>query len=175
MSEILIIYSTTDGHTKVICEHIMHSLSELGNLVTLVSVEQSSTLDIAHYEKLLIGASIRYGKHSKNVYQFIEKHRKILQDKPSAFFSVNLVARKPGKNSPDTNPYFKKFINGIPWKPDRVAVFAGKLNYPIYNFVDKQIIRFIMWITKGPTQPETVKEYTDWQQVESFALTINDM
>jgi len=33
----------------------------------------------------------------------------------------------------------------------------------------------IMWITKGPTDPSTVKEYTDWQQVESFADSINDM
>lgn len=175
MSEILIVYSTTDGQTKLICEHIRDLLCEHGNPVTLVSVEESSRFDIIHYDKLIIGASIRYGKHSKAVYQFIDKNQETLKNKPSAFFSVNLVARKPGKNSPDTNPYFRKFITQIPWKPDRVAVFAGKLNYPIYNFVDKQIIRLIMWITKGPTDLDTVKEYTDWQQVESFALTIDDM
>jgi len=175
MSEILIIYSTTDGHTRLICKHIRDLLTGYGNLVTLVSVEQSDTLNITHYDKLIIGASIRYGKHSKAVYQFIDKNQETLENKPSAFFSVNLVARKPGKNSPDTNPYFRKFINQIPWKPDSVAVFAGKLNYPIYNFIDKQIIRLIMWITKGPTDPDTVQEYTDWQQVESFAITINDL
>ncbi|NNJ92658.1 MAG: menaquinone-dependent protoporphyrinogen IX dehydrogenase, partial [Gammaproteobacteria bacterium] len=163
MSEILIIYSTTDGHTRVICEHIRHLLTEQNNIATLVSVKESSTLNIACYDKLVIGASIRYGKHPKNIYHFIEKHRQTLKNKPSAFFSVNLVARKPDKNTPDTNPYFKRFINKIPWKPDRVAVFAGKLNYPIYNIVDKQIIRLIMWVTKGPTHPDTVKEYTDWQ------------
>jgi len=175
MSEILMIYSTTDGHTRTICEHIKKLLTAQSHLVTLVSVEDSSTLDIARYDKLVIGASIRYGKHSKNIYQFIKKNLKTLQNKPGAFFSVNLVARKPGKNSPETNPYFRKFINEIAWKPDRVAVFAGKLNYPIYSFVDKQVIRLIMWITKGPTHPDTVKEYTDWQQVESFTSTINDM
>jgi len=169
------IYSTTDGHTRTICEHIKKLLTAQSHLVTLVSVEDSSTLDIARYDKLVIGASIRYGKHSKNIYQFIKKNLKTLQNKPGAFFSVNLVARKPGKNSPETNPYFRKFINEIAWKPDRVAVFAGKLNYPIYSFVDKQVIRLIMWITKGPTHPDTVKEYTDWQQVESFTSTINDM
>jgi len=175
MSEILMIYSTTDGHTRSICEHIKKLLTAQSHIVTLVSVEDSSTLNIDRYEKLVIGASIRYGKHSKNIYQFIKMNLKTLQNKPGAFFSVNLVARKPGKNSPDTNPYFRKFINEIPWKPDRVAVFAGKLNYPIYSFVDKQVIRLIMWITKGPTHPDTVKEYTDWQQVESFTSTINDM
>jgi len=175
MSEILIIYSTTDGHTRVICEYIQDLLTGYDNLVTMVSVEESNRLDITRYDKLIIGASIRYGKHSKTVYQFINENLETLNNKPSAFFSVNLVARKPGKNLPDSNPYFRKFIKQIPWKPDRVAIFAGKLNYPIYSFVDKQIIRMIMWITKGPTDPSTVKEYTDWQQVESFADSINDM
>ena len=34
------------------------------------------------------------------------------------------------------------------------------------------MIRFIMWITKGPTDPSTVIEYTDWRAVDAFVREI---
>jgi len=32
-----------------------------------------------------------------------------------------------------------------------------------------------MWMTKGPTDPKAVVEFTDWNQVESFGRVISDM
>ena len=40
--------------------------------------------------------------------EFVNKE--ILEKKSSAFFSVNVVARKPEKNTPETNPYMQKFL-----------------------------------------------------------------
>ena len=51
-------------------------------------------------------------------------------------------------------PYIKKFLKRTSWKPKVLGVFAGKIDYPKYNFFDKQMIRLIMWITKGPTDPK---------------------
>ena len=175
MANILILYSTTDGHTLEICEHLKKVIERYDNRVSLHSIGEASHVDLRAFDKIVLGASIRYGKHSKQVYEFIRRRVQILERKPNAFFSVCLVARKPGKNQPETNPYFKKFLKQIPWKPRMLAVFAGKLNYPIYGFWDRQIIRFIMWMTKGPTNPETVVDYTDWDHVESFGRKICDM
>ena len=97
---------------------------------------------------------------------------KFAQSKPNAFFSVNVVARKPGKNQPQTNPYLKKFLKQISWQPKELAVFAGKLDYPRYSYWDKQIIRFIMWMTKGPTDPTGTFEFTDWDAVDEFGRQI---
>ena len=102
-------------------------------------------------ENIIIGASIRYGKHNKNLYKFISSNKETLEKKRSAFFSVNVVARKPEKNTPETNPYVQKFLKISNWKPDRLGVFAGKVDYPKYGFFDKHIIQLIMLITKGPT------------------------
>ena len=54
-----------------------------------------------------------------------------------------------------------------------IEVFAGKLDYPKYNFFNKNIIKFIMWITNGPTQTDIVVEFTNWNDVEKFANKIN--
>ena len=132
-------------------------------------IDSADSLDFDSFDKIVIGSSIRYGKHHKNIYDFIEKHREMLDSKPNAFFSVNVVARKPEKNQPDTNPYLIKFLRQISWKPKHLAVFAGMLDYQKYGLFDRQMIRFIMWMTKGPTDPDTVVEYTDWEAVDRFA------
>ena len=169
MDRFLIIYSTTDGHTREICERMAEVITGQGHAVTLKPIEDIADADPASFDRLILGASIRYGHHGKAVYRFIRDHVRLLSEKPSAFFSVNLVARKPQKRQPDTNPYVRKFLREIPWQPQRTAVFAGKLDYPRYRFWDRQIIRLIMWITKGPTDPATVKDFTDWPAVEAFA------
>ena len=37
------------------------------------------------------------------------------------------------------------------------------------------MIRFIMWMTKGPTDPKAVVEFTDWSRVEAFGHEIAKM
>ena len=69
----------------------------------------------------------------------------------------------------------RKFLKRIAWKPKQLAVFAGKIDYPRYAFFDRLMIRFIMWMTKGPTHPSTVVEFTDWQQVEAFGDVVARM
>ena len=168
MFDFLIIYSTTDGHTKIICERIKNFLND-GNLVELLSLEDAKKVDLSNFKKIIIGASIRYGKHSKELYKFIKLNKRILDQKQSIFFSVNVVARKSEKNTPKTNPYIKKFLKVSKWQPKKLEVFAGKVDYPSYKTFDKYIIKLIMFITGGPTDTSQSFEFTDWSKVENFA------
>lgn len=175
MSRICIVYSTTDGHTLEICQRIQQSLERAGHQVELMAIEQASGIDWTRCDKIVIGARIRYGKHHPDVRAFIERHLDQLQARPSAFFSVNVVARKPGKDTVAGNPYLQKFLKSILWKPTELAVFAGKIDYQKYAYLDRQVIRFIMWLTKGPTQPDACVDFTNWQAVEVFAARISRM
>ena len=165
---LLIIYSSTDGHTKMICEKIIDNLKNSNN-VELVSLDQAMNLDLSKFNKIVIGASIRYGRHSGDLYKFIKFNKDILEQKETAFFSVNVVARKIEKSDPETNPYIKKFLKISNWKPRKIAVFAGKVDYPKYRFFDKYIIKLIMFITKGPTDTTQTYEFTNWSKVDAFA------
>ena len=164
----LIIYSSTDGHTKIISEKIRNNLKNSNN-AELISLDQAINLDLSKFNKIIIGASIRYGRHSRDLYKFIKSNKDILEQKKTAFFSVNVVARKIEKSNPETNPYIKKFLKISNWKPDKVAVFAGKVDYPNYRFFDKYIIKLIMFITKGPTNTSQSYEFTNWSKVDAFA------
>ncbi len=167
----LIVYSTTDGHTRKICEYLGDKLKANGEQVSLVDV-QTGEYPTFSADKIVVAASIRYGHHHQKVEEFVELHRKALEEKPAAFFSVNLVARKPGRNELETNPYVAKFLAKTRWSPDIIKIFAGKLNYPVYSFLDKWIIRLIMWLTKGPADGKSVVEFTDWREVDALAEEI---
>ena len=63
----------------------------------------------------------------------------------------------------------QKFLKLTDWEPNDISVFAGKIDYPKYGFIDKHMIRFIMWMTKGPTDLSGTYEFTDWNKVDEFA------
>ena len=171
MDKILILFSTTDGHTVSICNRIGEILSTTGSVI-ISSLEDISQIELENADKVLVGASIRYGKHNKNLFSFSRKYKSILDSKENAFFSVNAVARKPEKNDPGTNPYLIKFLKQSAWQPKKLGVFAGKIDYPKYKFIDKYMIRLIMWITDGPTDIRKSFEFTDWSKVDDFANDI---
>lgn len=175
MAHILIIYATTDGQTAKICQRLQEVIEQAGDTVTLRPITETSGLDLREFAKIVIGASIRYGKHNPLVADFIRQHQQVIESKPNAFFSVNVVARKPEKSRPEANPYLQKFLRRIDWQPQHLAVFAGKIDYPGYRPLDRLMIRLIMWMTKGPTDPQAVIEFTDWQQVEEFGRLISRM
>lgn len=172
MSRILLAYSTTDGQTLRICERLQQVLAQAGHVATVKPLAQVAAAELDSFDKIVIGASIRYGKHQPEVAAFIARYQALLEARPSAFFSVNIVARKPGKDRPDSNPYLKKFLRQISWRPRLLEVFAGKLDYPRYRFFDRQMIRLIMLMTHGPTDPRAVIEFTDWGRVEDFGRRV---
>ena len=174
MNNILILYSTTDGHTLTICKRIANYLKTNSNILVMPLINCTKD-DLKNNDVIIIGASIRYGKHNPKVKEFVINNLPLLKNKQNAFFTVNVVARKTNKNTPETNPYLIKFLNSISWKPDIVDVFAGRLDYPSISFWDKQMIRLIMYMTKGPTDTKKTYEFTDWQRVESFAHKISKL
>jgi len=169
-----IIYSSIDGQTLKICHKLRDEFLQNNEKIELYSIEDFKE-DVTKYDRLIIGSSIRYGVHNEKIIDFINTRKKQLDAIKTAFFSVNLVARKPEKNTPTTNPYVLKFFKTIDWKPTVVEVFAGKLDYKKYSFFDRIMIQFIMWMTKGPTNTNTEIEYTNWDNVKEFATQLRNL
>ena len=74
MTKYLFLYSTTDGHTKRICEFIGNILKQKNHEIKIypISLELEK---LGEYDAIILGASIRYGKYQKSVFNFINKHK----------------------------------------------------------------------------------------------------
>lgn len=169
MPNTLIVYATTDGQTRKISERIQQTLRASGLETTLADVHKASALDPAGFDGVIAGASVRYGKHDSAMARFLDDNRDAITRVPNAFFSVNLIARKPEKRNLEGNKYLRKFLERLSFQPMHVEIIAGKLDYPSYRFIDRIMIRMIMKVTGGPTDGTSVIEYTDWDQVDEFA------
>lgn len=172
MKKALLICSSTDGQTRKICERLRQMLQDEGHEVALTMIEQAGELSPAGFDLAVVGARIRYGRTDARVIDYANRHAAALNAAPSAFFSVNIVARKPDQSRPESNPYVQAFLRRVAWRPRLVEVFAGKLDYPRYGACDRMMIRFIMWLTDGPTAPDAVVEFTDWSRVQAFGRAL---
>lgn len=168
MAGILLLYSTIDGQTLAISRRLAAVMAAQGHAVTLHDIDAGGIPVLTDFDRILIGARIRYGRHSPQVHDFVRRHRQELEARPSGFFSVCVVARKPNRNTPQTNPYLRTFLRRTGWSPPWQAVFAGRIDYPRYGTLDRLMIRLIMWLTHGPTDPTATVEFTDWNAVEAF-------
>ena len=164
----IFIYSTSNGQSLKICNAINKNKESL-----IIDIDKIKTVELNKFDQIIIGASVKYGDHNKKIYDFIKNYKILLETKKTGFFSVNATARKSEKNKPETNPYVIKFLKKTNWTPDNIGVFAGKIDFPNYNFLEKYIIKVIMWITNGPTDTSKTFEFTDWEDVKKFSDKIN--
>lgn len=166
VSKTLVLYSSVDGQTLKIINRIKQPLT--GEVIVL-NIDDNPTIDFALYQKVLIGASIRYGNFRPNIIKFVNQHKAQLDTVCNAFFVVCLTARKPEKAVPENNAYMKKFDQLSQWQPQLKGVFAGALLYSRYNWWQTLLIQLIMKMTGGSTDKTQDLELTDWEKVDSFA------
>ncbi|CAM3593194.1 Protoporphyrinogen IX dehydrogenase [menaquinone] [Vibrio aerogenes CECT 7868] len=169
MKRAIFLYSSREGQTKKILSFIMQRFT--GYQCDLVDLHDHPRPDLSQYDKILIGASIRYGHFHSSLYRFIDVHQKALVHSKAAFLCVNLTARKEEllKDTPEGSVYVQKFLKKSKWSPEMIGVFAGALRYPRYRFIDKMMIKLIMSMTGGETDTSKEVEYTNWQKVSDFA------
>lgn len=168
---IAVYYATHDGQARRIAEHICGRLSEGGALARPqnLALARPAPQELAVAALIVLVAAVRYGKHLPEADQFLAAYRSLASPPPLALASVNLTARKPEKTTATGNAYLRKTIARHRLTPALAVAFAGRLDYRLYSWRDRQIIRFIMLLTGGPTDPDTRIEYTSWDAVDDFA------
>ena len=171
-----IYYATRDGQARKIAAHIAERLAAQGIAAAPQDLAAAPpTPQILAQAPLVVGVlAVRYGRHLAPSDRLIAAYRACPAPPPLVLASVNLTARKPGKDNAD-NAYLRKLIERNQLAPALATAFAGKLDYPRYRFLDRQVIRFIMLLTGGPTDPTASVEYTSWDAVDAFAEKIAEL
>jgi menaquinone-dependent protoporphyrinogen oxidase len=169
-------FATRDGQARRIAEHIYRRLADGETLSPPQDVAVTPPPEqLAAASVIVLVAAVRYGRHLPEADRFLAAYRSLALPPPLALASVNLTARKPAKTTATGNAYLRKTIARHRLAPAVAVAFAGRLDYRRYGWLDRQIIRFIMLLTRGPTKPDTCVEYTSWQAVDEFAARIADL
>ncbi|MDD3287713.1 MAG: menaquinone-dependent protoporphyrinogen IX dehydrogenase [Alphaproteobacteria bacterium] len=170
-------YATRDGQSRLIAARMADRMAGRGLTIN----PQNLMTDFPSLDELkgsgliIVIASIRYGFHLPEATKLLKLYKKMGSACPLVVVSINLTARKPGKDTKEGNIYLRKWLERNKINPAIAMPIAGKVDYPRYNWFDKNMIRLIMSITRGPTDPTKSVEYTQWDRVDDLADRIISM
>lgn len=172
-----IYYATRDGQARRIATRIADRLGERGihTMPVNAGVTPPSAATLGRAAPLVLIAAVRYGRHLPEAERLLATYRTLPTPPPLVLASVNLTARKQGKDTPEGNAYLRKLVARHGLRPAASAAIAGRLDYPNYRWMDRQIIRLIMKLTGGPTDPGATVDYTDWEAVDALASRIAEL
>lgn len=170
-------YATRDGQSRRIAERIADRLAERGVPVSPQGLAGAlpAAQELEQARLVTLVAAVRYGRHLPEGEKFLALYQRLRAPPPLVFLSVNLTARKPGKDTAEGNVYLRRLIARRRLAPALALALPGRLDYPRYGWLDRQAIRFIMSLTGGPTDPKTSVEFTAWDAVDDVALRIAEL
>lgn len=170
MKPILVIYGTTEGHTRKIAEFIAERLRKTGKEVDLVDSAAPEAEQIPPiYAGAFIGGSVHYDKHQSALAHFVKENIGWLNVIPTAFFSVNLaMLHRDREFCAEARRCADAFLDETGLKPYTVQLVAGALRYAQYDFFKRALLRYL--VKPGGIQADAVSdvEYTDWDELGRF-------
>jgi menaquinone-dependent protoporphyrinogen oxidase len=122
----LVAYATKSGSTREIAEFMTKVLGEMGLQVNLE--EMKNVKSINGYDALVLGAPMYMFRIIGDAGSFLKKFKKVIEQTPTAFFSLGPTADKE-EDWRTVRGNFEKEMAKYPWfKPVATEVFGGKLD-----------------------------------------------
>jgi menaquinone-dependent protoporphyrinogen oxidase len=168
MATIYIPYSTGEGQTARIAEYIADVMRAHGHEATTADIRHSDGSVPGGYDGVIVGASIHMGKHDKHAVEYVRNNRTVLEQLPTALFSVSLAAHG---DTVEAEGYVEEFEQATGWRPARVALFGGALLYTQYGFLKRHMMKKIASGKPGNLGTDVSRDYvyTEWDGVKLFA------
>ena len=170
MSRVLILYGTTEGHTRTVSEAIGRTLQLGGVDVDVVEAAKADPNPL-EYGAVIVAASIHAGGYQSSVERWTRYHARDLAARPNAFVSVCLAILQASdpKVMDELKSIVRRFSEKTGWQPDTIKFVAGALPYTRYNFITRWIMKRIVGKAGGDTDTSKDFMYTDWADVRRFA------
>ena len=169
MTRVLIVYGTSEGHTRKVCAAMADVLRGGGAAVDVF--QAGAGVPALHvYDGFIVAASVHAGRYQKAVVNWVRAHARELATRPTAFVSVCLaVLEKKPEVQAHLDGIVRQFCGKSGWEPAMIAQVAGALKYTQYGFFKRWIMKRIVASAGGDTDTSRDYEYTDWAAVRAFA------
>ncbi len=169
MSEYLIVYGTSYGHTAKVVERVAATLRREGRQVTIWRGDALPPLvSLEPFEGVIIAGSVKFGRHQRYLRDFVRRFAPQLNAMPSIFISVcGALAGNQEGGRQEAREYVQRFLKETGWQPRHVTSVAGAVTYTRYGPITRWIMRRISSRTGRPTDTSRDWEFTDWEALES--------
>jgi len=171
MTHILVVYGTTDGHTRKIAEVLAEDLRALRCCVDIVDAAGLlHRLSPEGYDGVIVAASVHIGDYQRSVARWVRTHAATLNQLPTAFLSVCLaVLEKSDKTKRELAGIIERFFARTGWHPPIAKPIAGAVLYTRYGWLKRVMMKRIVSKAGGGTDTTRDYEYTDWNDLRVFA------
>ena len=175
----VIFYTTREGHTRRIAEHVATKLRRHHIGADLYDVSAlRQPIDWSPYDWACVAASVDAGHHEREMIRFVKAHRAELEWLRAAFLSVTLseagaedpkaTQERRAKSAADAQRMIDVFVQETGWHSVHVLPVAGALAYSQYNVVKRAIMKRIARKAGAPTDTTRDYEFTDWAELDCF-------
>lgn len=172
----LIVYGTTEGHTRRLAHFTAEQLRSHGRQAT---VEEAGPDDLhpdpGAYDATILAASLHVGRYQPALVHFARRQHETLNAQPSAFISVSLAAA--GVNPHDwegLEQCLARFEHETLWTPRAVHHAAGAIRYSQYDFFKRLALQFIARQRGHETVASHDYDLTDYAALGEFVLGFAD-
>jgi menaquinone-dependent protoporphyrinogen IX oxidase len=162
---ILLVYATTQPHTRVIADAVAARLRSHGFAVEIGDASEGGMPPPQDYDAVILGGPLGSGQQSRLIETYIEQHLEALAEVPTALFTVS---RSGTIRDLDPDGFLGPFSRAVDWRPDLAAAFAGGEPFPRAGL----IVRFANRLGYQEAPRDDVALRTSWSDVEHFADTI---
>lgn len=167
---VLIVYGTTEGHTRELCNYAAARLREQGHRVTTEAAgPDAGHPDPAPYDAVLLAASLHVGRYQAPLVAYAQRHHERLNAMPSAFLAVSLSAA--GENPDDwagLDQCLATFKAETGWTPREVHQAAGAIRYSQYDFFKRLALQGIARKRGMKTVRSHDYDLTDYEALGAF-------
>lgn len=165
---ILIVYGTTEGHTRKIARFLEDHLQAQGHAV-VVSDATGEPPAPEDFDMVLLAGSLHMQRHQSALMHYATANALALNRMPSALLSVSLsVIADDAATRHEAMECATSFAKGCGWTPRRIELVAGALKYLEYDFFKRFIMRMIAKKEGRETDMSKDYEYTDWAALREF-------
>ncbi len=179
-NHILIVYSSRHGSTSEIAQEIADTIEREETLVDLIDLRDKSKWpnenDLKEYSGIIIGSGIKYGKWTKEGFNFLKKFKDILNQKPLGVFISSGEASNPRTYEQAKEKYLDNVLLKIGIKGNSLIVeaFGGVFdlsNDSSYNFLERKILKRIAESdeTGFIIHDGKLNDFRNWQSIRNWA------
>lgn len=170
---ILIVYGTTEGHTRDLCHFAADRLRAAGHRATVEEAgDDDAHPDPKAYDAVVLAASLHIGRFQPALVRYARAQHDALSAMPSAFITVSLSAA--GVNPHDwegIEQCLADFEQETLWTPKAVHHAAGAILNSQYDFFKRLALKFIAHQRGRDTVTSQDYDLTDYEALAQFVLT----